>query len=113
VDDADLMHKVKPGYDVTDLRFIFQSKLRGDPEARTHVRQPISLWMALEKLTDGSLGHPLADQAYAGAEHVPDAKERNYVIVPEVLPCDGLTPKGLPYPLGSGPLDQCESFIPS
>jgi hypothetical protein len=62
--------------------------------------------MALEELTDGSLGHPLADQAHAGAEDVPDAKERNYVIVPEVLPCDGLTPKGLPHPLGSGPFDQ-------
>jgi hypothetical protein len=65
----------------------------GPDKTRTHMRQAIGLRMAIEKLPDGALGHPLADQAHA--EDVPNAKKRNYVFVPQVLPCDGLTTEGL------------------
>jgi hypothetical protein len=66
----------------------------GPDKMRTYVRQAIGLRMAIEKLPNGALGHPLADQAHA--ESVPNAKKRNYMFVPQVLPRDSLTLEGLP-----------------
>jgi hypothetical protein len=65
---------------------------RGGPD-KAHVRQAVSLGMVLEEPTEGTLGHPCADQAHV--EHVRDPNERNYMVVPQVLPRDGLTPEGL------------------